>query len=62
MQSVKALVGLRSSFRRVSFLSISQQRGFSAQANYAQNDDLQEQVILSLLPHSLVTYLCLYLL
>ncbi|KAB1204699.1 3-hydroxyisobutyryl-CoA hydrolase-like protein 2, mitochondrial [Morella rubra] len=45
MQSVKALVGLRSSFRRVSFLSISQQRGFSAQANYAQNDDLQEQVL-----------------
>ncbi|XP_059460566.1 small ribosomal subunit protein mS47 [Corylus avellana] len=46
MRSLKALVGLRrGSFQRVSFLSLSQQRGFSAQPNYAQNDDLQDQVL-----------------
>ncbi|KAK7852747.1 3-hydroxyisobutyryl-coa hydrolase-like protein 2 [Quercus suber] len=50
MQSLKALVGLRSrsscSFQRSRFLSHHYQRPFSAQPNYnPQNDDLEDQVL-----------------
>lgn len=53
MQSLKALVGLRSrnscSFQRPRFLSHHYQRPFSAQPNYApQNNDVEDQVSLHL--------------
>lgn len=53
MQRLKALVGLRSrnscSFQRPRFLSHHYQRPFSAQPNYApQNNDVEDQVSLHL--------------
>ena len=66
MQSLKALVGLRSksrcSFQRPRFLSHHYQRPFSAQPNYApQNDDLEDQVSLSIYLYLYVVVpLCMY--